>query len=284
MRTRSTFALSTFWLAALTMASLPLLWSSSANADSCRKKAPRHHMVHPTSSSVFVSTRDGVAKIYLGNADGSSARRLTRMSGEERNPCLSPNGRTIVFQSNRDGNWEIYRINRDGSNLRRFTRDSGPYAPSDTEPVFSPDGGTIAWTSTRVNGDYSDIWLMNSTGDNQRRLTSSDDEHSISCPTFAPKGMQIAYLERSTQTSVPLWTLNMHDLHTGATTTTPVIAQIQIGRDKTTASSTYHLRYNPQGTRLSYVEKAPAPSGVPLWFYDLKSNTPAPGLEPTSST
>ena len=57
---------------------------------------------------------------------------------------------------------EIYVINADGSGQRRLTQ-------SGQQPLWSPDGQKIAFTSKR-NGNY-DIYVMNPDGSGQRNLT-----------------------------------------------------------------------------------------------------------------
>ena len=44
-----------------------------------------------------------------------------------------------------DGNGDIFVMNADGSDRKRLTT----YTGSDLEPMFSPDGGKIAFTSFR---------------------------------------------------------------------------------------------------------------------------------------
>ena len=77
-------------------------------------------------------------QIYVINADGSRAQRLTE--GEQnRWPSWSPDGKTIVFMSDRDGQGELYLMNPDGSGQRRLTRTPA----HEFAPAWSPKGDSI---------------------------------------------------------------------------------------------------------------------------------------------
>src|SRR5216117_1720966 len=61
----------------------------------------------------FTSNRDGQNEIYVMNADGSGATRLTNNPAADGGPIWSPDGTKIAFISDRDGNVEIYVMNAD---------------------------------------------------------------------------------------------------------------------------------------------------------------------------
>lgn len=141
-------------------------------------------------SIAFISTRDGAPEIYRMNPDGSEQTRVTTGIGSADNPSQSREGR-IVFESNRDGNSEIYTVNRDGSELKRLTDDTGSKTFEDIAPAFSPDGRTIAWTSSRGSDGAENVWLMNSDGNNKRQFASGFN--ATADPAWTADGKQIAY-------------------------------------------------------------------------------------------
>ena len=103
---------------------------------------------------VFRSMRDGNAEIYVMNADGANARRLTHHEATDTMPSFSSAGDRVAFTSFRDGNFEIYTIafDADGRPGRpeRLTRNRG----HDMHPKFSPDDEWVLFTSQR--GEFND--------------------------------------------------------------------------------------------------------------------------------
>jgi Tol biopolymer transport system component len=82
----------------------------------------------------------------------------------------------------------VYVVNVDGSAARTLT--NRPLA-FDARPVWSPDGGRIAFEST-VDGKRS-IWVMQADGQGLRRLTDVAGSASDSGPSWAPAGDRIVY-------------------------------------------------------------------------------------------
>ena len=97
----------------------------------------------------------------------------------------------------------------------------------DSSPQLSPDGKTIAFVQRResdvTDPDYSpsDIWLMDTSGKNQRVVVtaqpSSEPEDALSglnTPTFAPDGKLIYFMSAAWATSGAIHVL---DVRTGKT-------------------------------------------------------------------
>ncbi|HEY6090822.1 MAG TPA: Ig-like domain-containing protein [Gemmatimonadales bacterium] len=158
----------------------------------------------------FVSQRDGNAEIYVMNADGSGATRLSNDPQADGHPVFTADGQTIVFHSSRTaGKQQIWTINVDGSGTTQLTKDSVSYAPT-----VSPDGQTIAYVSAR-NKD-TDIWLMGRDGTNQRQFTRSPQQRETE-PHFLRDGT-LAYLIERRDGNRTVQQVMRADLATGAST------------------------------------------------------------------
>lgn len=107
--------------------------------------------------------------------------QLTFQAGTEAYPSLSPDGQTFAFAANTNGNDDIYIQKIGDSAAVNLTPDS---EATDTMPVFSPDGGSIAFRSDR---EPAGIYVMNISGENIRRVT--DFGYS---PSWSPDGKHIA--------------------------------------------------------------------------------------------
>ena len=123
----------------------------------------------------FLSERDDNPELYVMNADGTNQRRLTESDAAEYYISWSPDGKRLVFISDRDGNPEVYVTDFNGVSQDRLTTNAVP----DGQPVWSPDGRRISFVSRAPSeaspdlaGD-AEIFVMDSDGDNQTRLTSN---------------------------------------------------------------------------------------------------------------
>ncbi len=77
--------------------------------------------------------------------------------GEIFNPSWSPDGRYVAFSGLVGGLSDLYVYDLQEEQLRRLTND--PYA--DLQPVFSPDGSTIAFVSDRFSTGLSSLLFGN---------------------------------------------------------------------------------------------------------------------------
>ncbi len=132
---------------------------------------------------------DLLGRIWVLPAGGGTARPLTDVDGDARQPAWSPGGDRIAFQAYWDGNYQIWSVRRGGDDLRRHTR--GPW--DHREPHWSPDGNRIAFSSDRA-GSY-DIWTVAVAGANDGALERvTDAPGSEYGPAFSPSGAAIAHV------------------------------------------------------------------------------------------
>ncbi len=138
---------------------------------------------------VFASGRSGDAtEVWLANADGSDATRLTRGPGRAQSaPRWSPDGRTIAFDStSAEGRVDVWTIGVDGADLRQVTRDSA----ADNMPSFSRDGRLLYFGSNRT-GRF-EIWRVPVAGGAEEQLT-----HEGGCVPFESVDGRTLYYMRS---------------------------------------------------------------------------------------
>ncbi len=128
----------------------------------------------------FESNRNSTIyyQIYLFDNEQKKTTRLTELAEcSNWSPAWSPDGTKLVFYSNcENAQRNIYMMNRDGSGREKLT--SG--TDEDRFPVFSPDGNSIAFTSTPKK--INQIWLMDLDGGNQKYLADGCGS------TFSPDG------------------------------------------------------------------------------------------------
>lgn len=109
---------------------------------------------------------------------------------------VAPDGSRLLYHSTRarradekpGAAWsEIWLVNATGGTPRRFTYSD----KSDRHARWSPDGATIAFLSTRAEGEKAQIYLIPADGGEARQLTSA--ESSVTGFQWAPDGKSIAF-------------------------------------------------------------------------------------------
>jgi TolB protein len=88
----------------------------------------------------------------------------------------------ILFSSNRSGPWRLWLVNADGAGLKQLTRQDTD--DQDVDPMFSPDGKSVLFTSTR--GGKAGVWRMLLDGSKSERICDGDQAE------WSPEGRKIA--------------------------------------------------------------------------------------------
>lgn len=99
-------------------------------------------------------------ELYVANADGSDAKKITSLGNANWAPFFTPDGNKILFSSNhaseRGFPFNLFMVDLDGTELEQVTFDD----TFDSFPMFSPDGKYLVWASNRKNGGNRDTNLF----------------------------------------------------------------------------------------------------------------------------
>jgi TolB protein len=99
----------------------------------------------PNGGVLYTSITSGHSDIWSTSADGSNPAQLTVNAGNNGDPAVSADGRTVVFSSDRDGHRNIWRMNIDGSSPKQLTN-----GDADFTPHITPDGKWLIYQSDRA--------------------------------------------------------------------------------------------------------------------------------------
>jgi Tol biopolymer transport system component/LysM repeat protein len=133
----------------------------------------------------FYSDRYGSDDLFLMTAGGQQ-RLLLGTAANEREPSCAPDGTSLVYASDASGSYQLYRLDLASGQSTQLTDSAG----LNFAPVFSPDGGAIAFVSTR-SGGIPAIWLMDATGGNPRQVSLGVGR--ATSPAWGPDGAQLLF-------------------------------------------------------------------------------------------
>jgi TolB protein len=142
------------------------------------------------SQLAFSSSRSGRNDIWVSDAQGAMAHRLTSF-GSDTSPVWNPKtGAQVGFISGRTGLPQLYIMDADGSGVTRMT--DGGYASS---PSWSPNGQFLAFAWDRKYGPGApggqDIYVMEVA--TKRWIQLTHDIGRCDFPTWSPDGRHIAF-------------------------------------------------------------------------------------------
>ena len=126
----------------------------------------------------FESDRGGTQQIYVMNSDGSGVHRISFGDGRNATPVWSPRGDLIAFTRQEPGAFNIGVMRPDGSGERIIST-----GWQDEGPTWAPNGRVLMFTRTLRGGHGSQIWSVDATGRNERKVLTQGD---ASDPAWSP--------------------------------------------------------------------------------------------------
>jgi serine/threonine protein kinase/Tol biopolymer transport system component len=137
----------------------------------------------PDGRIVFVFGSGKQGDIWIMNSDGSNRKQLTINAGNNHNPVVSPDGRSIIFTSERSGQRNVWRMNLDGSDPQQLTN-----GLADFLPTVSPDGQWVIYSS--LNSSMLTLWKVPMGGGAPVEIINREAINAA----VSPDGKQLAYL------------------------------------------------------------------------------------------
>jgi dipeptidyl aminopeptidase/acylaminoacyl peptidase len=185
----------------------------------------------------------GLPDVYVADADGRNRSPLTRTpSAAEATPRWAPNGRRLVVE--RSGRLFVIRADRRGERFLANGR----------EPTWSQKRSRIAFVGSR--GGTDDLYVVRSTGDGLRRLTSSAAAESQ--PAWSPDGRKLAFVALEGE-STDLYVLD--------------VANVRVLRLTQDLNGEAWPAWSPGGRAITFVGDRP---GGPVWSVPAAGGAPVP--------
>ncbi len=147
------------------------LWRSNPDGGGALRLTPQDYSAQvarwsPDGSRIVFSGGQvvgqvGTLALHTMNFDGSN---LVPLAGPGLLPAWSPDGTRLAVHNGSTANIAV--MNSDGTNATSLPTGAG----TDTWPAWSPDGRQIAWRKDVGGGGCNEVWLMDASGANQRKL------------------------------------------------------------------------------------------------------------------
>ncbi|HMK09809.1 MAG TPA: hypothetical protein VK449_12340, partial [Anaerolineales bacterium] len=194
---------------------------------------------------VYTARSAGYSHLWAVAQGDPAPLALTAGDFDDREPALSPDGKSVAFASNRGGSWDLYLLDLATGDVRPITR-----TPAfEGKPTWSPDGVWLAYES--YGGDDLDIWVLRVDG-SEAPIQLTDAPSMDASPTWDPGGRRVAFIsDRDGLPDVFVANLDNPDERYLNLTRTPLVAEADPAFSPDGASIAYSGRGN--GLDLIYV-------------------------------
>jgi Tol biopolymer transport system component len=167
-----------------------------------------------------------------------------------RAPQFSPDGKRIAFHIDDGRQLDVYTYEWARDFTTRLTSDPAV----DSFPVWSPDGRTIVFSSSRGAKQLANLYWASADGSGEvHRLTESDDRQLAS--SWHPSGKYLALDQQISRQQWDLMVLPMHVSGSGWKAGTPTRLMSKIGQRPTAV-------FSPDGRWLAYASNESGRSEV----------------------
>ncbi|MGH9330357.1 MAG: LpqB family beta-propeller domain-containing protein, partial [Vicinamibacterales bacterium] len=144
----------------------------------------------------YASDREGTFDLYVAPASGGAPSRLTSLSGDERWPSWTRDGR-ILFSYFDNGDWNLYVVDANGGEAKALDGFSDP-GSDELQGRVSPDGARVAFISDRGSEDGEpDVWVLELTPgkESKRRdpIRVTRVRGDEQWPAWSPDGTRVVY-------------------------------------------------------------------------------------------
>ena len=125
---------------------------------------------------LYTSDQSGTPQIWVMDAEGTGARRVTYAGNWNDEGAWSPDGSKIAFACRNEGDFNICVMDFASGRTVQLTTEG-----SNGHPAWSPNGDKIVYQSRR--GGSTQIYTMDADGQNKRQLTErSNNQQPIWTP------------------------------------------------------------------------------------------------------
>lgn len=124
---------------------------SDLSASLTRRPADRQPAPNPNTREIALVSDDddGIAKLYLMQADGTRRKQITLHPGSFAHPSWSPDGELLLYERTMDRNCNLYVVDRRTGVETRLTNEDSAAARFG---CFSPDGRSIVFVKQDSTG------------------------------------------------------------------------------------------------------------------------------------